>query len=250
MGAATDSDRWVWYSIGAALVAIGQTALVYYAPMWEWTWILLVGVVVFVVMMARHPDYWFRRVATWLISLAGLSAAIPSFLAKFFPHQQFGFKEFAVNNSPIAAVAFIAAAVLFGLFELVRILTAGKTIGAAPGIGSQRKKRWIEKCEQVQAAMIPDVDSQRSYEKRPLRICFVILCVLFCLAMIFGIIAVVTMNVLWCGLVAWCLAVWLGVTFYAKHLDRRQDYYLGLRAALLDCDQDKYEESMRHLGWR
>src|SRR5438132_1109151 len=67
-------DRWFIASLMAAILAMAIATLVILLPTWKFTWILIVGAIVFIWMMLHHPEHWYRRTAAFMLASAvGLS---------------------------------------------------------------------------------------------------------------------------------------------------------------------------------
>lgn len=77
--------RWQWLlvSLASAFVAMTMVCLAFLLPFWPATILLVVGVIVFVFVLFRHPKYWQRRLASsvvgvWLASCVttGINASV------------------------------------------------------------------------------------------------------------------------------------------------------------------------------
>ncbi len=59
-GPPTPPDRWWLVSLITAIVAMAAAVAMLYLPV-KWSWLLFLGLVVFVVTYRLHPPSWYRR---------------------------------------------------------------------------------------------------------------------------------------------------------------------------------------------
>lgn len=116
-------DRW-WIIAGiAALVSMAMVALVWIAPTWPGTWIVAVGLLVYVFVVFLAPSRWYRRMTAACLGLAGASAGLPSLDAVFHLTGQASdaSAEAAGNlvfdSAPYASPAFLLLAAFFAFLD-------------------------------------------------------------------------------------------------------------------------------------
>jgi hypothetical protein len=110
------ADRWWLWALLAAVIACGETALVLFKPIWPWTWIISIGVVVFAVVMWFYPPGWYRRMASGCLALAAASAAVPSLLVEFKAGSAW-IKILLENVAPGLLIAFIVGSIAFAYMD-------------------------------------------------------------------------------------------------------------------------------------
>lgn len=98
-------DRWWVYAVLAAIGAMLLTGFMIFRFFWAGTWIAAVGVLVFVAMMSRHPDRWYRRLAGYSFIASGTASVLPSVDAIFFENGMPG--RIFVDHSPTLSIAFL-----------------------------------------------------------------------------------------------------------------------------------------------
>jgi hypothetical protein len=104
-------DRWTSTSLIASAIAMATLALVWNWPAWLWTWILVAGEAVFIIMMLRHPEHFYRRLATGIIG-AAVGLALPPMVTAQAHLKDLGKFSLVLDSSPWLSVCLVVAAVV------------------------------------------------------------------------------------------------------------------------------------------
>lgn len=110
-------DRWTVTSLIAGTVGMATVALVISWPAWRGTWILIAGEAVFVWMMLRHPEHWYRRTATFMLT-AAIALALPPMIRAQADIHGVGKVSMILDSQPWLSVALVAGALILVLIDL------------------------------------------------------------------------------------------------------------------------------------
>lgn len=111
-------DYWLYYALGAALLAVIQGGLIWLNPFEWWAWIPSIAAFAFATMMYYHPDSWYRRMSASCLILAGGLFAFPTLSV----NAEWGEKQWLkllTDNSPLVTIGLLALSAFYGWLDFI-----------------------------------------------------------------------------------------------------------------------------------